>query len=114
MVYTRLQKKLDGAAIEYTRLQKRLDADKKAATPATTTPTTATLDAVPLSIAQIKTRSKSHAIEQETIRHDTMLAAMGLLALHDMHDPANAGWSPNTQCAEYGFQNRNDYTCNIL
>lgn len=81
----------------YTRLQKKLDADKKAAAkPAA---------AEPLSIAQIKTRSKSQAIVQETIRRDTMLAAMGLLALHDMHD---------TQCADYVFQNRNDYTCNIL
>jgi len=102
----------------YTRLQKKLDADKKAAAAmpaaAAATPAAAMPAAAPLSIAQIKTRSKSHAIERETIRHDTMLAAMGLLALHDMHDPANAGWFPDTQCADYVFQNRDDYTCNIL
>jgi hypothetical protein len=66
---------------------------------------TAMPDAAPLSIAQIKTRSKSQSIARETIRHDTMLAAMGLLALHDIHD---------AQCADYVFQNRDDYTCNIL
>jgi len=75
-----------------------------AATPAAATPA-ATPDVVPLSIAQIKTRSNSQAIVRETIKHDTMLAAMGLLALHDMHD---------TPCADYVFQNRNNYTCNIL
>ena len=84
----------------YTRLQKRMDA-AAAAIPATaihaTTAThvTAMHDAVPLSIAQIKSRSKTQAIEQETIKHDTILAAMGLLALHDIHDPANAGWFPD-------------------
>jgi len=75
----------------YTRLQKKLDADKKAAAAmpaaAAATPAAAMPAAAPLSIAQIKTRSKSHAIERETIRHDTMLAAMGLLALHDIDDP---------------------------
>ena len=106
MVYTRLQKKMDVAAAAM---------HATAAMPATAMPAaTAMHDAAPLSIAQIKTRSKSHAIEQETIRHDTMLAAMGLVALHDIHDPANAGWLPDTQCADDVFQNRNDYTCNIL
>lgn len=101
MVYTRLQKKMDVAAAAI---------PATVAIPDTTaTHVTAMHDAAPLSIAQIKTRSNTQAIEQETIKHDTMIAAMGLLALHDIHDPANAGWFP-----DHVFQNRNDYTCNIL
>ena len=66
----------------YTRLQKKLDTDKKAA--AAAMPAAA---AVPLSISQIKTRSQTQVNRQKTIQTDTMLAAMGLLALHDIDDP---------------------------
>jgi hypothetical protein len=114
MVYTRLQKRMDAAAaIPATAATAAAATTMPAATTATTMPA-----AVPLSIAQIKTRSKAQSIAQEAIRHDTMIAAMGLLALHDMHDPANAGWFPDPANAgwfhDYVFQNRNDYTCNIL
>ena len=106
MVYTRLQKKMDVAA---------------AAIPATVTipDTTATHvtamhDAAPLSIAQIKTRSKTQAIQKETLRQDEIIAALALLAIHDMHDQPNADWFPDTAPSEYQTQNRNNYTCNIL
>lgn len=64
---------------------------------------------------QIKTRSKTQAIQKETtMRQDEIIAALALLAIHDMHDQQNAGWLPDTAHCEYQTQNRNNYTCNIL
>ena len=44
--------------------------------------------------SQIKTRSQTQNNQQnKMLREDELIAAMTLLSLHDMHDPANAGWS---------------------
>lgn len=44
--------------------------------------------------SQIKTRSQTQNNKQnKMLREDELIAAMTLLSLHDMHDPANAGWS---------------------
>ena len=98
MVFTRLQTKNAAAATT------------AAAAPAST----AAHAPAPLSIAQIKTRSKTQAIQKETLRQDEMIAALALLAIHDMHDQPNAGWFPDTAPSKYQTQNRINYTCNIL
>lgn len=87
---------------------------KNAAATAATAATAAAHAPAPLSIAQIKTRSKTQAIQKETLRQDEIIAALALLAIHDMHDQPNADWFPDTAPSEYQTQNRNNYTCNIL
>jgi len=57
------------------------------------TPTHAMLATAMQPNSQIKTRSQTRTNQQNKIfREDELIAAMTLLSLHDMHDPANAGW----------------------